>query len=34
MENVQAVQSMREFAKLFTESWNMENLLLIFEKTS
>ena len=26
VENVQAVQSMREFAKLFTESFNMENL--------
>ena len=26
MKNVQAVQSMREFAKLFTESLNMENL--------
>ena len=26
VENVQAVQSMREFAKLFTESLNMENL--------
>ena len=28
------VQSMREFAKLFTESLNMENLQLIFEETS
>ena len=26
MENVQAVQSMREFTKLFTESLNVENL--------
>ena len=34
VENVQAVQIMPEFAKLFAESLNMENLQLIFEKTS
>ena len=30
---MQAVQSMRQFAKLFIESLNMENLWLIFEKS-
>ena len=30
MEDVQAVQSMREFAKLFTEFFNMENFVAFF----
>ena len=31
-ENVQVVQSMREFTKLFTESLNLENLLVNLRK--